>query len=235
METQNDNNYTIVGLIQEDISKIIGYKGNTLYKNVIEKSMNNLKGLTNHKSQAFIDRINSDEITYKLYIHIQSVNDNVVATWSDIPELMKVPIDSNEEETYNLNKELNEFIHINIDALTKKINSYNRNTTEKSIYRSKFNYRLVLPHSKIGEIIGEGGKNIKAFKSIIEENNFKKVYIKVLAYDTEQYDMYRAIGCDDSYSDNEYILIKIETDDAKKSDILTIENLLIEFINDVVS
>ena len=61
METQNDNNYTIVGLIQEDISKIIGYKGNTLYKNVIEKSMNNLKGLTNHKSQAFIDRINSGE------------------------------------------------------------------------------------------------------------------------------------------------------------------------------
>ena len=243
----SENHFEINGMTAEQIPMMIGKNGKNLFHNICLKSIINLSNLSNHKCLPTLKEIKSRNLMLKVFIRIEKENDKVYAIWKNIPQLESgktLEVDPSDEtktiqSQHDLNIELNSIIQKNITAAFKKINNNHlkleveTDFPKKTTYKSKFNYRVVMDHSHMGTLIGEGGSNIKKLKNMIEDEiKCENTFIKILKYDSNtMYDQYRTIGYDDG--NVEYLLFKVEYPNGVRSDILRVEEILINYINEV--
>ena len=221
-----------LNITNDMIPRMIGKGGKVIYNEVIRKSMKEFKEIEGHKSQELINSIKEGEKKINIRINIKEIGDNIVATWKENGILQ------DSENNHNLNVDLNEIIKYNLVSLSEKVAGSKKEKEEKKkSFRQNFNYRMGLENCSIGQFIGNGGEVINEFKKNIEEElKVENVYIKVLHWKSDMLEMYRTIGYSNSPLELEknLYLFKISFIGGKKSDILKVEKMLINFVNENV-
>ena len=212
------------------IPRMIGKGGKVLFNEVVKKSFNEFKEIEDHKSQELINSIKKGNVKLNIRINIKKIGENVVATWKDNENLQ------DSDNNHNLNVDLNEIIKYNLVSLSEKVNESKKEKGEKKkVFRQNFNYRMGLEDCSIGQFIGNGGEIINEFKKKVKEAlSVEKVFVKILNWKPEMFEMYRAIGFDEAYGSQDYFLFKISFLGGERSDILKVEKMLVDFVNENV-
>ena len=174
----------------------IGKGGQNIKQNVILAAIFELKQQEKpnysayKKTQEILDSVKAGKIKIYKKIMIKDTGVGQIASWNDTKELGHLNIDLNEL----LKKHLTKHASNVCDRLKENMDSKNH---VKKIFRQNFNYRIGLDDgtATIGQFIGNGGEVINAFKEkIMEELGVEKVFVKIVKWTSDMFDMYRAIG-----------------------------------------
>jgi len=214
-KNQTQHNFKIT-IDENKIPILIGKGGKNLFYKVILPSIKEFQKM--HKASD--SKVEYPDKIYK-NIRIKETGIGVIASWNDTHEL----------SNGNGNVTLNELIKKNLTDECKGIMEKKDEQKEKK-YRQNFNFRIGLEDCSIGQFIGNGGETINEFKGTVsEELGVDNVFVKILMWEPEMIDMYRAIGFEEFNCGQEYFLFKVSFIGGERADILKVEKMLIDFVN----